>query len=281
MPALGCTITTITGTVTQGGNQDPYGGTTSGVFTPISTTNYTGGDSAPVFDPSGPCSSANMGGATAMRQVIAYIPDTDRYGNSTHGVAATNFTTPSPSICSTGLCNGMVSKDYWLYQVNSENNTTYVPSAKNTGGLWSGFAIGSGSNFFPTGSAYPGYFRPDQPNSVVAASMNATMAEAYRIRSDAATAPTTYFHPVINTIYLTGNGSDSVDHEFLPIVANYQWIPALPYDANYNPNNNPNLYANPAFQKDQEQGKYLVTADPTQLTNLFDQLASEVLRLSH
>jgi Flp pilus assembly protein TadG len=277
MPVLGCTITTITGTITQGGNQDPFGGTTSGVFTPISTTNYPGGDAAPVYDASGPCSN----GASPMRQLIAYIPDTDLYGNSTHGVVATNFTTPSPSICSTGLCNGMVSKDYWLYQVNSENNTTYVPAAKNTGGLWSGFSIGSGSNFFQATNAYPGYFRPDQPNSIVAASMNATMAEAYRIRSDAATGPSKLFHTVINTIYLTGNGSDSVDHEFLPIVANYQWIPALPYDANYNPNNNPNLYANPAFQTSQEQGKYLVTADPTQLQNLFDQLASEVLRLSH
>jgi hypothetical protein len=280
MPVLGCTIQTITGTLTQTGNQDPYGGPTQGVFTPISTTNYPSGDSAPVFDATGPCSSANMNNGTAMRQVIAYIPDTDRYGNSTHGVVATNLTTPSPSICSTGLCNGMVSKDYWLYQVNSEYNSTYVPSAKNTGGLWSGFAIGSGSNFFPAGSAYPGYFRPDQPNSIVAASMNATMAEAYRIRSDAATSPTTYFHPVINTIYLTGNGSDAIDREFLPVVANYQWIPNLPYDPNYNPTNNPNLYANPAFQTGQEQGKYLVTADPTMLTSLFDQLASEVLRLS-
>jgi hypothetical protein len=111
--------------------------------------------------------------------------------------------------------------------------------------------------------------------------MNGTMAEAYRIRSDAATAPGTLFHTVINTIYLTGNGTDSVDREFLPIVANDPFIPALPYDPTYNAANNPNLYANPAYQKDQETGQYLVTADKNQLAALFQKLASEVLRLSH
>ena len=61
----------------------------------------------------------------------------------------------------------------------------------------------------------------------------------------------------------------------LPIVANYPNIPALPYDpVSYTP------YANPAFQTSQETGQYYVTADRNQLTSLFAQLASEVLRLS-
>jgi hypothetical protein len=216
--------------------------------------------------------------------MIAYIPDNDIYGNSLHGVPATNFTTPSPSICGAGKCNGLVSRDLWIYQVNAETSpdATVNPQTKNTGGLWAGFAIGSGSNFFTAAAgnaAITGFFRPDQPNSIVAASMNGTMAEAFRIRSDAATA--TKYHTVINTIYLTGNGSDSVDHEFLPIVANVSQIPALPYDAVYNAINNPILYANPAFQTTQEQGQYLVTADKNQLAGLFQKLASEVLRLSH
>lgn len=159
-------------------------------------------------------------------------------------------------------------------------DSTVNPSTKNTGGLWSSFSsTGSGSNFFPTGNPNSGFFRPDQPNSIVAATMNATMAEAYRIRSDAAT--TTKYHTVINTIYLTGNGSDSVDREFLPIVANAQGIQALPYDSTYNSANNPILYANPAYQADQEQGLYLVTADKNQLAGLFQKLASQVLRLSN
>ncbi len=85
----------------------------------------------------------------------------------------------------------------------------------------------------------------------------------------------TTYHPIINVIYLTGNGTDSVDREFLPIVANYPTIPALPYDpASYVP------YTNPAFQTGQESGKYFVTANRNELQSLFAQLASEVLRLS-
>jgi hypothetical protein len=284
MPVLCTSFTAITGTITQVADQNSYGGMTDGVFLPVT------GDSAPVY-PAG-CSSATLhptsgvdNGASLMRQMIAYIPDTDLYGNSTHGVAATNTTTISPSVCTTGKCNGLVSRDLWLFQVNAETSPdpTVIPATKNTGGLWSGFAgIGSGSNFFTAAAgnaAITGYFRPDQANSIVAATMNATMAEAYRIRSDAET--TTLYHTTIDTLYLTGNGTDAVDREFLPIVANVQNIPALPYDPTYNAAANPNLYANPAYQSGQQIGQYLVTADKNQLAALFQQLASEVLRLSH
>jgi hypothetical protein len=142
--------------------------------------------------------------------------------------------------------------------------------------LWASHAaIGSGSNFFPNtniytnANTYRGFFRPDQPNTIVAASMNGTLSEASKIRADAT------YHTVIHTIYLTGNGTDSVDREFLPMVANAATITALPYDpVSFLP------YANPAFQEHQEQGKYFVTADRNQLQSLFAQLASEVLRLS-
>jgi len=149
---------------------------------------------------------------------------------------------------------------------------TVSPNCRNTGDFWTKAAysgIGSGSNLFPAGAAYPNKFRPDQPNSVVAAGMNGTMAEANKIRSD------TTFHPVINTIYLTGNTTDSVDREFLAIVANAPLITALPYDpVTFVP------YTNPAYVTTQETGKYLVTSDRNMLSNLFTQLASEVLRLS-
>jgi hypothetical protein len=150
------------------------------------------------------------------------------------------------------------------------------PNCKNTGDFWSNHGgVGSGSNFFSAG-AYINHFRPDQPNTIVAAAMNGTMSEAFRIRSDAT------YHPVIHSIYLTGNSLDSVDREFLPIVANAAQITALPYDPQYNSTQPPvNLYANPAYQTSQETGKYLVTSDRNALTGLFAQLASEVLRLSH
>jgi len=256
MPLV-CTSAAATfyGTIAQWGDQNSWGGPTYGLASPV--------DNVAVSIP-GSCTYTSALAGTNVRQFIAYIPDSDAYGNSLHGVTATGS---GPTVS-----GGMVTRDTWLYQVNSlcSPDASVSPNCKNTGGLWSGFATtGMGSNFFPAGTAYAGFFRPDQPNTLVAASMNGTMAQAYTIRSD------TTYHPVINVIYLTGNGTDAVDREFLPIVANYPTIPALPYDPlSYT------AYTNPAFQTGQETGQYYVTADRNQLTSLFAQLASEVLRLS-
>jgi hypothetical protein len=245
---------TLFGTIAQWGDQNSNGGQTYGLAPPTDTVSAT----IP-----GSCNYTSALAGTNIRQFVAYIPDTDVYGNSLHGVAATGS---GPTVS-----GGLVTRDNWLFQVNSlcSPDPTVSPNCKNTGGLWSGFAsTGTGSNFFTAGP-YSGFFRPDQSNTVVAASMNGTMAQAYTIRAD------TTYHPVINVIYLTGNGTDSVDREFLPIVANYPTIPALPYDpVSYT------AYANPAYQTGQETGQYYVTANRNQLTSLFAQLASETLRLS-
>jgi Flp pilus assembly protein TadG len=247
MPVECSTAGTVKGTLSQWGGQDSWGAGSYGLAQP------TDSDAVPSFP--GTCSNTGGLPSTNVRQFIAYIPDTDIYGNSLHGI-----------------------RDNWLFQTNQlcSPDPTVNPNCKNTGGPWAGFpAIGSGSNFFPNtniytnANIYKGYFRPDQPNTIVAASMNGTLSEASKIRSDAT------YHPVIHTIYLTGNGTDSVDRGFLPRVANAATITALPYDpVGFVP------YANPAFQATQEQGKYFVTADRNQLQSLFAQLASEVLRLS-
>jgi len=285
MPVV-CTTaaSTIYGALAQWGDQNSVGGTTYGVDNP--TNGVIAGDAPNAPDAvslPGTCNVTYNNGSgnqtvninsilagTNMRQFIAYIPNTDAYGNSLLGVTASG-SSPYGSVS-----GGLETRSYWLFQVNSlcSPDVTVVPNCKNTGGAWSGFpGTGSGSNFWLTGTQYHGggtNFRPDQPNSIVAASMNGAMAEAYRIRSD------TTYHPVINTIYLTGNGTDSVDHEFLAVVANAAQITPLPYDPT-----GTLPYANPAYQTTQETGKYLVTADKTQLANLFAQLASELLRISH
>jgi hypothetical protein len=52
--------------------------------------------------------------------------------------------------------------------------------------------------------------------------MNGAMAEAFTIRAD------NTYNPVIHTIYLTANGGEALDREFLAIVANSPSIVALP-----------------------------------------------------
>ncbi|HUA84636.1 MAG TPA: vWA domain-containing protein [Bryobacteraceae bacterium] len=270
MPTMSCTSgDTVLGALGQWGDQNSYGGTTYGFAQP---SDYSGVSPAalyntPSFSSSVCATAASQAIGTYIRQYIAYIPNSDVYGNVLNNGPAASGTSSYGTIV-----GGYDTRSEWLFQVNSlcSPDSTVSPNCKNTGGPWSGFSTtGTGSNFFPAGTQYAGYLRPDQPNSIVAASMNGTMNAANTIRSD------TTFHPTINVIYLTGNGTDSVDREFLPIVANYPTIPALPYDpTSYT------AYTNPAYQTDQETGKYFVTADKTQLTSLFAQLASEVLRLS-
>jgi Flp pilus assembly protein TadG len=299
MPVLctGSASQTVTGTMPQGSGQTDTGYTT-GLFNAVNT------DSGPSYP--GTCSSSlvNTMASEYIRQLVAYIPDFDKYGNSTHGVPATSTPPTCPgSTCtvatvtlkSTGTNYTYDTRDFWEYQVN--NVCTGATGAAATacskdstagqqyeGGVWSSFPSpptppSSGSNFFTSGP-YTGYMRPDQPNTVVAATMNTSMAEAYWIRGDASgcgtngTACTTKYHTVINTIYLLGNAGDQADHEFLPIIANTQMIPALPYDSSWT------VYTNPAFQTDQQQGLYQVSATASQLSVLFQNLASQVLRLS-
>jgi Mg-chelatase subunit ChlD len=269
----------LIGSMEQWGNQDYFGGNTSGLAPPTNAAGARtiGGYNTSTVSYPATC-APNPVPTLYIKQYIAYIPNTDIYGNSLlNGVPATG-TSPYGTV--TG---GYDTRMNWIFKVNQECNGSLCAY---TGGLWSNFtgsSYGTGYNFFPTSVVqysnegyYHGYIRPDQPNSIVAASMNGAMAEAYTIRSD-----TTYY-PVIDTIYLTGNGTEAVDHEFLAIVANAPNITALPYDASYAPPpNDPVLYANPAYVSTQPSGSYLVTADSTQLTALFAQLASEALRLSH
>ena len=245
---------TLYGTLVQWGDQNSYGAHTAGLFPPT--------DSDPVVIPSS-CNTYYQAGQN-IRQFIAYIPNTDKYGNSLLNGVAAGGTGPT-------VQGGYLTRENWLFQVNNActTNPAVTPSCRNEGGEWAANpGIGTGSNLFTAGP-YQNYLRPDQPNTVVAASMNGTMAEANKIRNDST------YHPVIHTIYLTGNATDAVDREFLAVVANAPQITALPYDTAFTP------YANPAYVTGQETGKYLVTSDRNSLTSLFAQLASEVLRLSH
>ena len=287
---------TVTGTLVQTSGQ-PDTGTTDGLYKPINT------DASPSYP--GSCNSTAVGEMAGdyIRQIVAYIPDFDLYGNSTHGVPVTSTPPNCPgSTCtvatvtlkSTGATYTYDTRDFWRFQCNNvcsgatgaaatACSTDSTPGQQYVGGVWSSFPADSGSNFFTAGS-YKGYMRPDQPTTIVAATMNTAMSESYWIRADASgcggaggngTACGTKYHPVINTIYLLGNAGDAADHEFLPIMSNTLQIPALPYDSSWTP------YTNPAYQTSQEQGLYQVTADATQLTALFSKLASEVLRLSN
>jgi hypothetical protein len=313
-PPIACTAAaTVAGTISQTSGQ-PDDGDTQGLWIPVATNPPTNSTPAISYPPG--CNSAlintlapiNNSAPVNVRQLVAYIPDFDLYGNSTHGVPTTQSgptcpgaacTVATVTLGSTGASYTYDTRDFWRFQCNNvctgatgsaatACSTDSTPGQQYEGGVWSYYSADTNSNFFPSSNSfYANFMRPDQPNTIVAASMNSAMSEAYWIRKDSSgcpgmgslgtngTACTTKYHPVINTIYLLGNAGDQADHEFLPIMSNVQTIPALPYDSSWTP------YNNPAYQIHEETGLYQVTADKTQLTVLFQALASEVLRLSN
>jgi hypothetical protein len=262
---------TVYGTVVQWANINPV------VQQSISGL-YQAFDSDTITYPTATCPGFDSNAGDGIRQFIAYIPDTDYFGNSTHGVAASGT--------GTDVVNGLLTRDYWIHQANPYTNNSLTPSTKNIGQIWAGTTscgdpaslpyytnCGTFTNFIMSGE--PNYsggttLRVDQPNTIVTASMNTAMAEAYTIRNDST------YHIVIHTLYLTGNGHDSTDQEFLPVIANVQNIGPLPYQSAALP-----TYPNPAFVSTQEVGIFQVTADKNELVKLFANLASSELRLSH
>ena len=242
MPACTATAGTTKGVITQTAGFSVSGGSRAGPFKMIST------DATPTT-PSG-CPSS---GTAYTSQTIAYIPDTDFFGNSTSGAW-----------------------DGWLYQVNSHTAPTGTPitsgnsATKNLGDLWSNYSstgIGAPSNKFTSGT-YSGKFRPDTPNAIGVTSMNTAANMAATIRAD------TTFNILIDTVYLQGNGGDPVDRSFLQIVSNQKTIQPIIYDATAA------AYNNPYYVNTEQQGIWSATTSATQLTAMFQQIASSLLRIS-
>ena len=251
-------VSTVYGTLVQWNATNVLSGPRSGLYPAFD------GDPAPVFPGNangGTCPSGNT--MEMVDQTIAYIPDTDFFGNSTHS-----------------------DWDDWIYQTNpgTVDTTKYTITAgnsatKNMGALWSthasvgaATAIGSAapSNFFPTGTPYAGKFRPDLLNAITASSMNSAVNEAARIRSD------TSYKPVIHTIYLQGNGQDPVDRSFLQIIANKANIDPILYNASGTAS-----YANSQYQASQATGYWLQTTNALELKQQFATIAGSLLRLSN
>ncbi|WP_031500382.1 VWA domain-containing protein [Bryobacter aggregatus] len=183
-------------------------------------------------------------------QIIAYIPDTDQFGNSNRGF-----------------------KDNWVFEVNSNCAPSGTPVnggnlCRFRGGDWGSYSsVGEGSNFFQSGP-YRNYLRPDFNNPYPVAAMNSTVSAANKIRND------TDYNIRIDTIYLMGN-ENVVDRDFLQIVANVEQIKPIVFD-----NGTVSPYSNPYFNPNQQKGLAMATTDGSQLAGLFAQIAASLLRLS-
>jgi Flp pilus assembly protein TadG len=251
MPVCTTTAGTVSGVIAQWAAFNVNGGTRAGPFKMIST------DSSPSLPSS--ASGCPNSGTGFTSQTIAYIPDTDYFGNST-----------------SGPWEGLSSGDAWLYQVNSHTAPSGTPitsgnsATKNLGALWSSYSTtgaGYATNKFQSG-AYSGKFRPDTPNSIGVTSMNTAANMAATIRAD------TSYNITIDTVYLQGNGSDPVDRSFLQIVSNQKTIQPIIYDSTASP------YSNSYYVSTEQQGIWAATTSALQLQSMFQQIASSLLRIS-
>ena len=109
-------------------------------------------------------------------------------------------------------------------------------------------------DYFAAGSTYPGYIRPDMPRDARWAAMNAADSQAQTIRYN------TTYNTVVYTIGLQGNEPMAIDQDFMERVAND------PRASNYDGT--------------RPSGQFILATNTGELSQAFQQVASQILRLS-
>jgi hypothetical protein len=109
-------------------------------------------------------------------------------------------------------------------------------------------------DYFPSGYKYAGQIRPDMPRTARWAAFNAADSLAYTIRTDST------YGTIIYTIGLSGNETMAIDQDFMERMAND------PRASNYD--------------STRPQGEFILASDTSQLAQAFQQVASQILRLS-
>lgn len=308
------TATWAAASITQASGFATAGGTMY-LEQPFSTNYpYTGtlgsGDAVPGV-PAGCTSEYSSHTSAGMVQAaIAYIPSTDRFGNSASGpwgvdsFSSGTYTLNNPSGSGTwtnGGTGGIVE------QVNtgtapssapmSPNNSSSPPGTKNLGGPWGSYtSTGSNtafpgqnpSNTFPSGP-FSGHFRPDLPNTIGIVSLNTAynMAQTIQANASAGTNPSGYSNPTskfsvtIDAIYLQGNGGDPIAPYFLQYLTNQQnlQVPSCVYEATSYPYT-PTYISNPNYVSGQPSGSYIAVSSSAQLAVAFEQIAASLLRIT-
>ncbi|HEY3838910.1 MAG TPA: VWA domain-containing protein [Bryobacteraceae bacterium] len=131
------------------------------------------------------------------------------------------------------------------------SDVAYIPGLDDYGNATTGYKT---SALFPANSPYSGKIRPDTPPAIVAASTNAADNAARRIRAD------TNYNIVIFSLGLGGTDPEPLDYDFLRRVANDP--------------------ASSSYDSTRPAGHFYYAADITQLSAAYQEIASQILRLS-
>jgi hypothetical protein len=139
-------------------------------------------------------------------------------------------------------------------QSKMRRDIAYVPAADLYGNATTGYQSFASGDTYPTGNPYVAKIRVDTPTAVVTASTNAADNQATTIRNDGS------LIPVIYAIGLGGTSAEPIDATFMERISNDP--------------------RSPIYNSSKPAGEYFYSATATDLGGVFQQVASEILRIS-
>lgn len=142
----------------------------------------------------------------------------------------------------------------WQYSIYGRQDVANIPSQDIYGNSTLNRGMVPNLDVFPSGYTYAGLIRPDMPRTVRWASFNAADSQAQTIRNNST------YNTIIYSIGLAGNEPMAMDQDFMERVAND------PRASNYD--------------STKPQGQFILASSTSQLAQAFQQVASQILRLS-
>jgi Flp pilus assembly protein TadG len=170
------------------------------------------------------------------------------YTEGLFAVTSSSASTTSEQVAASLTGCGMSSN-----QAKMRRDIAYVPAADLYSNATTGYQSLAGL-VYPAGNPYANQIRVDMPTALVAASVNAADNQATTIRNDA------NLVPVIYAIGLGGTTAEPIDATFMERVSNDP--------------------RSPIYNSAQPAGEYFYSPTATDLAGVFQQVASEILRLS-
>jgi Flp pilus assembly protein TadG len=166
------------------------------------------------------------------------------------------FAVTSSSASTTGeqVAGGLTGCAMSSNQAKMRRDIAYVPATDLYNNATTGYQSFAAGDLYPNGNPYVGQIRVDTPTAIVTASVNAADNQATAIRNDP------NLIPVIYSIGLGGTVAEPIDATFMERVSNDPRSPI--YNA-----------AKPA-------GLYVYSPTATDLGGAFQQVASQILRIS-
>lgn len=215
--------------------------TSSVVSTPASNCSGSGPLTGVIADGSAETAS-DVTGLNSTGYTVAVL--------SAAGVPITNGSNPT-TISAAGCA---FPNSDWTYSVYGRKDVKAIPSTDAYGNSTLDRGMVPALDLFPTGYTYAGLIRPDMPRTVRWASFNAADSMAFTIRND------TTYAPIIYMIGLAGNEPMAINQDFMLRMANQ--YPASNYDST------------------KPQGQFIYAPTTAQLSQAFQDVASQILRLS-